>query len=252
VRALATDQEECDGTLHTGGEMGRQCPLTGYRAALRQHAADISKMAGALAAIGWEGDAEANDLGLAILRAVDRSVAVSDLKSAVRTAVEYGKTRPAMLGHLLLTGTTGTAKTMIAIGLRLCWLRRGMRSIWITGRDITDMSRLYDSFERSERNAFVARLKTWADYGTVFLEDLADEKGDPRLGAGEGTRATVLQRLLNDSTALYVVTSNLRIAELEQHQDAGPRVMSRLTADRCGKRAVQLHLEGPDQRQRAK
>lgn len=255
--------ERCDGERHHPLEYdrhaGRPCPLRFYRRALVTQKQALDKLRPELLRIGWSGDAEGSDIGAAILRAVDQGLdaerigdaGVSGLRPALAAVKTMIAQPPERCGHLWLLGTSGTAKTMMLLGLRFVWLRRGIDSRFITGEMVREVARQYNGGP-AEREIAETTIAGWAKARAIFLDDLCDRRAD--VGdkpAGEGGAAAVLLNLAAAFGGLFCGSSNLQQDELADHQDCGARLVSRLFADREGLPAHAMKLEGRDQRARA-
>ena len=151
--------------------------------------------------------------------------------------------------HIAIFGSTGTAKTMMSFHLYFAWLYRGMSCHWIEQEELVRQAKnMHSGIEGLPESAqsWLASIKR---YKILFLSDIASQKYDKTTGAGESPLANLLLSLLNDFSGRIVWDCNLDADLLREHPDVGPRIVSRLFADRGGSPCEVLTLWGADQRQ---
>ncbi len=258
---MAKPGERCRHGWHELESGAKPCPLERYRSERKRLAQEL-----ALCGYGEARDEMKDPIGPALFKSVDpkRDAAtlgaegVKELRSvlerldALRLAAlhkpDHADYRRGQC-NIALIGSTGTAKTMLNFALYFAWLRRGLSCHWLEqGELIRQAKNLASGIEGLPESAqsWLASIKR---YKILFLSDLAAQKADKSTEAGTSPLANLLLSLLSSFSGRVVFDSNLGDDKLRMHPDMGPRIVSRLFADRGGSPCEVLTLWGADQRQ---
>ncbi len=245
--ALLGDEVECCGTAHrlANGWGSRQCGLIHYRLQVVELADLITTC---MAGCAWT-----NPAGDSLRAALDEQRPVDGLPALIAT-IDRIRERGfrGQYGHVGFTGTRGTAKTHALLCLHLSALWSGATSRWVTTQRLVDIARDRASYDRMDNGRADGSLLSLRKSSILCIDDLADRVSDHRChDAGVTPVAGVLLDLLNNYSGRVFVSSNLTSAELSNHPDVGPRVVSRLLADHRGVPAMGTKLTGRDQRRYA-
>ena len=228
------------------------CPMERYRSERKRMRNKLE-----LCKYGPERDEMAEPVAEALYKAIDPDRDADTLGKEGVENLRATKARLAVLRreyrtgarHIAIFGGTGTAKTMMSFHLYFAWLYRGMSCHWIEQEELIRQAKnMHSGIEGLPESA-----ESWREsvkrYKILFLSDLASQKADKSLGAGESPLANLLLSLLNDFAGRIVWDCNLDADTLRQHPDIGPRIVSRLMADHGGAPCEILKLSGADQRQ---
>jgi len=211
----------------------------------------------ALCGYGPERDEMADDIGRSLFKSVDPkrdaatlgTAGVKELRSVLLRVGELKQEGAAGRCNIALIGSTGTAKTMLNFALYFAWLRLGLSCHWLEqGELIRQAKNLASGIEGLPESA-QSWLASIRRYKILFLSDLAAQKADKSSEPGTSPLANLLLSLLSSFAGRVVFDSNLPDDKLRIHPDIGPRIVSRLFADRGGFPCEVLTLWGADQRQ---
>lgn len=237
--ALRPGEVECAAGWHTRMEGGAvRCPvqlLTDRRRAMAPllHSCGIPK----------DFDEQAQDLSEALLSRIDvnrRVEGLGHLVGVLRDAVE-----DPLRANTALIGSCGTAKTAGLLAIYFAALRKGLRTQWLTSGLLRELAHQLNSHDQETRLRAVGQRQTWARAELLVLDDLADRP------SARGANISGLLIDLVASGAVWAWSSNLSDGALTEHDDVGPRVVSRLFGDRDGHACRVASLTGDDQRQHA-
>lgn len=148
--------------------------------------------------------------------------------------------------NVILRGPVGTGKTTAQLCLHFACLERGIGSRYVTSTDLRRIAvnrqsandDLQVTADRELAKLKAAQVLAWSDIGS--------ERGKAR------NLAETLQDLFDGLRGVCVGSTNRTSEQIAADEDNyGPRIASRLFADRDDRRAVVIHLEGSDQRRHA-
>lgn len=151
--------------------------------------------------------------------------------------------------HVSLIGNTGTAKTMLSLSLYFAWLHDGASCHWIEQGELIRQAKNLHSGLAGVPEVAESWLATVRRYKVLFLSDLGSQRADKSQEGGSSVLANLLLSLLNSYSGRLVWDCNLDAIQMRKHPDIGPRIYSRLCADRKGAPMDLLVLDGADQRQ---
>lgn len=244
--------ERCRNGWHELASWVRPCPMERYRSERKRLVQEL-----ALCGYGPERDEMADDIGRVLFKSVDPkrdaatlgTAGVKELRSVLLRVGELKQEGAAGRCNIALIGSTGTAKTMLNFALYFAWLRLGMSCHWLEqGELIRQAKNLASGIEGLPESA-QSWLASIRRYKILFLSDLAAQKADKSSEPGTSPLANLLLSLLSSFSGRVVFDSNLNNLDLRKHPDIGPRIVSRLFADRGGSPCEVLTLWGADQRQ---
>lgn len=244
--------QACNGTFHfdQNGRVAASCQIARYRNEAERHAVQLARCGVSLQGFGLSMHEE-------LLRRVDtrRDPSNVDLSRARQCFMSWASNRPAVeRGNVVLCGSTGTAKTMLMLGLYFADILARRHAVWIGQKDLRELAQAQRSFDHVTRAQAASTLGCWQRASVLYIDDLADRQSEPRTDG-------VLLDLLNGLTGRLVVSTNLEAPALREHPDVGTRVVSRLFADYVDVQAVRrgseqhpvaaciFNLLGTDQRQ---
>jgi hypothetical protein len=258
---LRADEWRCSGGAHLVVDDDAQrtpepraCPLVRY---LDERA----RLAAALELCGYKPhqDPLIDQIGPALFNAIDKgrdagaigADGVMGLRLALKR-LRILRDAGAGAAHIQAIGTTGTAKTMALLGLYFSWLWNGDRCFWVSNNDLRTAAQQRLSFDEDQQNRSRDWLIAARKWPILFLSDLGAQAFDSRVRAAGGSAlAGLLLDLLDGFAGQLAWDSNLDAAKLRGHADFGPRIVSRLMADRGGLPLEIIALYGADQRQHA-
>ena len=244
--------ERCRNGWHELASGVKTCPMERYRSERKRLAQEL-----ALCGYGPERDEMSDDIGRVLFKSIDPrrdaatlgAAGVKELRSVLLRVGELKQEGAAGQCNIALIGSTGTAKTMLNFALYFAWLRLGMSCHWLEqGELIRQAKNLASGIEGLPESA-QSWLASIRRYKILFLSDLAAQKADKSSEPGISPLANLLQALLNRYSGRLAWDSNLDADMLRRHPDVGPRIVSRLMADRGGSPCEVLTLWGADQRQ---
>lgn len=243
--------EECEADHHWNASTrsGRRCPLARYRS-------ERARLTNELALCGY-GPKQTELIGPWLFERVNPArdaatlgaAGVANLRQvlarwkAIRLASADGPQ------HVSLIGNTGTAKTMLSLSLYFAWLHDGASCHWIEQGELIKQAKNLHSGLAGFPEVAESWLATVRRYKVLFLSDLGSQRADKSQEGGSSVLANLLLSLLNSFSGRLVWDSNLDADKMRPHPDIGPRVYSRLCADRNGAPVDLLVLDGADQRQ---
>ena len=244
--------ERCRHGWHELASGVKPCPMERYRSERRRLRNKLE-----LCKYGTERDEMTDSIAEALYKAIDPDRDADTLGKDGVQNLRATKARLAVLRreyrtgtrHIAISGSTGTAKTMMSFHLYFAWLYRGMSCHWIEQEELIRQAKNMHSGIDGLPEAAQSWLASIKRYKILFLSDIASQKYDKSLGAGESPLANLLLSLLNDFSGRIVWDCNLGADILREHPDIGPRIVSRLFADRGGSPCDVLMLPGADQRQ---
>lgn len=179
------------------------------------------------------------DITAQLLAGIDSRREVSGLVSMLHVA--RAACAAPLAANTALTGSCGTAKTVVLFAIYFAALKQGFDAAFVTQAELREIAQDLDSFDPIVKARAQARRTALAKRQLLVIDDLADRKN-----SNQPTEGVLLDILIGPAAAW---SSNLKEKELAQHQDVGARVVSRLYADRAGVPFRGAHLSGPDQRQ---
>ncbi len=148
--------------------------------------------------------------------------------------------------NIILHGPVGTGKTTAQLCLHFSCLERGIASRYVTSTDLRRIAvnrqsandDLQVTADRELAKLRAAQVLIWSDIGS--------ERAKAR------NLAETLQDLFDGLRGVCIGSTNRTKEQIAaDEENYGPRIASRLFADRDDKRAVVIHLEGEDQRRHA-
>lgn len=148
--------------------------------------------------------------------------------------------------NIILHGPVGTGKTTAQLCLHFACLERGIGSRYVTSTDLRRIAvnrqsaneDLQTDADRELAKLRAAQVLVWSDIGS--------ERAKAR------NLAETLQDLFDGLRGVCVGSTNRSKEQIAADEDNyGPRIASRLFADRDDKAVVVIHLEGSDQRRHA-
>lgn len=239
----------------------KPCPMERYRSERKRLAQEL-----ALCGYGEARDEMKDPIGPALFKSVDPrrdattlgTEGVKELRSvlerldALRLAAlhkpDHTDYRRGQC-NIALIGSTGTAKTMLNFALYFAWLRRGLSCHWIEQGELIRQAKNLHSGLAGVPEIAESWLATVRRYKVLFLSDLGSQRADKSQDGGSSVLANLLLSLLNSFSGRLVWDCNLDAIQMRKHPDIGPRIYSRLCADRNGAPMDLLVLDGADQRQ---
>lgn len=247
----ANPGEECQADHHWNASTrsGRRCPLARYRS-------ERVRLTNELALCGY-GPKQTEPIGPWLFERVNPArdaatlgaAGVANLRQvlarwkAIRLATANGPQ------HVSLIGGTGTAKTMLNLSLYFAWLHDGASCHWIEQGELIRQAKNLHSGLAGVPEVAESWLATVRRYKVLFLSDLGSQRADKSQEGGSSVLANLLLSLLNSYSGRLVWDCNLAADKMRAHPDIGPRIYSRLCADRNGAPMDLLVLDGADQRQ---
>ena len=246
---MARAGERCRHGWHERDRGASPCPLGRYRS-------ERVRLTNELALCGY-GPKQTDEIGPWLFKRVDpkRDAAtlgpsgVADLRAVLK---RWGAIRQASADgpqHVALIGGTGTAKTMLNLSLYFAWLHDGGSCHWIEQGELIRQAKNLHSGLAGVPEVAESWLATVRRYKVLFLSDLGSQRADKSAEGGSSVLANLLLSLLNSFSGRLVWDCNLDAAKMRAHPDIGPRIYSRLCADRNGAPMDLLVLDGADQRQ---
>lgn len=144
--------------------------------------------------------------------------------------------------NIMVTGPCGTGKTTLQAVRYLAARESGIDavfvdSVWVRQLVTELSSRFGPTWEKAERD-----LERLVRRDAIFWSDVGDTCATKKEVAEN--IAVILERF----TGKLDTSTNLTTEQLETHPDIGVRATSRMLAERKGKPAVLIHMDGPDQR----
>lgn len=144
--------------------------------------------------------------------------------------------------NIMVTGPCGTGKTTLQAVRYLAARESGIDavfvdSVWVRQLVTELSSRFGPTWEKAERD-----LERLVRRDAIFWSDVGDTCATKKEVAEN--IAVILERF----TGKLDTSTNLTVDDLEKHPDIGVRATSRMLAERKGKPAVLIHMDGPDQR----
>lgn len=237
--ALRDAELECDGEVHYSGVFAgvRRCGLLRYR---RERA----RLAERLASCGYgvHLDETTNDVAEHLLAGIDLGRDVEGLREMV--AVGREACADPMRANVALTGTCGTAKTVVLLAILFAALRKGIDAVFVPMHELRELAQALDAFDPYTKAAAQTKRAGLSRRELLVLDDLADRE------AGRPTTEGVLLDILAGG-AVTAFSSNLNSDKLKEHADVSHRVVSRLYADRKGEPVRGQYVKGHDQRHHA-
>ena len=241
--------ERCRNGWHELAVGVKPCPMERYRS-------ERKRLTQELALCGY-GQERTDPVGPALFAAVnperDADTLGKDGVTALRSVLaRWKKLRHEGAGgrqHVSLIGGTGTAKTMLNMSLYFAWLYDGQSCHWIEQDELIRQAKNMHSGILGLPEIAESWRATMQRYRVIFLSDLGAQRADKTAEPGTSPLANLLQSLLNRFSGRLVWDSNLDADILRRHPDIGPRIVSRLMADRGGSPCEVLTLWGADQRQ---
>lgn len=248
-RALPGEECQGDHHWHADSRTSRRCPLARYRS-------ERARLANELALCGYQ-QTEADEVGAWLFKHIDPTrdaatlgeAGVSELRAVRKRWAAIRESRASGPQHVALIGGTGTAKTMLALSLYFAWLHDGDSCHWIEQGELIRQAKNLHSGLAGVPEVAESWLATVRRYKVLFLSDLGSQRADKNDEPGSSVLANLLLRLLSSYSGRVIWDSNLDTDILKQHPDMGPRIVSRLCADRQGAPCDMLTLWGADQRQ---
>jgi len=243
--------EECQGDHHWRADTrnARRCPLAIYRS-------ERVRLKAALALCGYE-QSNADEVGPWLYNHVkpDRDAAtlgpdgVANLKAVLASVKKLRRAGADGPQHVAIYGNTGTAKTMLSLSLYFAWLHDGASCHWIEQGELIRQAKNLHSGLAGVPEIAESWLATVRRYKVLFLSDLGSQRADKSAEEGSSVLANLLLTLLNGFSGRLIWDCNLDAIQMRKHPDIGPRIYSRLCADRNGAPMDLLVLDGADQRQ---
>jgi len=241
--------ERCRNGWHELAVGVKPCPMERYRS-------ERKRLAQELALCGY-GPKQTDEIGPWLFKRVDpkRDAAtlgpggVAELRSVLK---QWGEIRKASANgpqHVALIGGTGTAKTMLNLSLYFAWLHDGASCHWIEQGELIRQAKNLHSGLAGVPEIAESWLATVRRYKVLFLSDLGSQRADKSAEGGSSVLANLLLSLLNSFSGRLIWDCNLTAIQMRKHPDIGPRIYSRLCADRNGAPMDLLVLDGADQRQ---
>ena len=236
--------EACSDGWHItqGGNSSYRCPVEEKKEVQKRIPDEKKRLAGLLAKSGYYPAHDHLSVSQVLLSQIDLQRSVFGQRELVETVKENMEKKPSR--NIYFSGSHGLAKTTAQLILHFSWLEAGFRSRFIDSIFLRDLfrtiSRATDEDmikkEQQQLNHLIhAQVILWSDVGdtnssyqTIFAESLYS--------------------LLEKSKAVWVLSSNLDIRELQKHPDIGERAVSRMVSDRNGFPAQIVALKGGDQR----
>jgi len=246
---MAKAGERCRHGWHERDLSASPCPLGRYRS-------ERVRLANELALCGY-GPKQTEPIGPWLFERVNPArdaatlgaAGVANLRNvlarwkAIRLATADGPQ------HVSLIGGTGTAKTMLSLSLYFAWLHDGASCHWIEQGELIRQAKNLHSGLAGVPEIAESWLATVRRYKVLFLSDLGSQRADKSQEGGSSVLANLLLSLLNSFSGRLVWDCNLDADKMRAHPDIGPRIVSRLMADRGGSPCEVLTLWGADQRQ---
>lgn len=152
-----------------------------------------------------------------------------NLKSVFRSVLDYGNAFPAHLKKgqgMVITGTTGTGKTMLGSLLTKHVIHNGYSARYVTLPDL--INEIYASFDDSKKSEKEI-IEKYADYDLLVIDEISATKGSQ----AEKTRLFNLINKRYNRLKSTVIMSNCSFDELSNYVDG--RVTSRLQQDCRGR-----------------
>lgn len=246
---MAKPGERCRHGWHERDRGASPCPLGRYRS-------ERVRLTNELALCGY-GPKETDEIGPWLYDCVNpardsATLGAAGVANLRHVLARWKAIRLATAGgpqHVSLIGGTGTAKTMLSLSLYFAWLHDGASCHWIEQGELIRQAKNLHSGLAGVPEIAESWLATVRRYKVLFLSDLGSQRADKSAEGGSSVLANLLLSLLNSFSGRLVWDCNLDAIQMRKHPDIGPRIYSRLCADRNGAPMDLLVLDGADQRQ---
>jgi hypothetical protein len=223
---------------------------------LARYRSERARLTNELALCGY-GPKDTDEIGAALFKKVNPKRdaeslgpgGVANLRKVLLAWADIRKAGASGPQHVSLIGGTGTAKTMLSMSLYFAWLHDGASCHWIEQGELIRQAKNLHSGLAGVPEVAESWIATVRRYKVLFLSDLGSQRADKSHEGGSSVLANLLVSLLNSFSGRLVWDCNLDADKMRAHPDIGPRIYSRLCADRNGAPMDLLVLDGADQRQ---